>query len=180
MKLKMKTGLCAAIACTLALSSAVAFTGCTPSPAEKAKEVAVKALEASVDRPGTVKIRAVSEADSVFGRDYVSPDEKLAISVAMMKLNERIMKKTGGFENFDPDDKETSSLMERQMSAISALRSLLPGTPAERTKDNFTGWKVKIEYEAQSEDGRSYRSEYWFILDREAGCVVKSFEIPLP
>ena len=41
------------------------------------------------------------------------------------------------------------------------------------------GWKVKIEYEAQSESGKPYRSEYWFILDKDATCVVNSFEIPL-
>ena len=43
----------------------------------------------------------------------------------------------------------------------------------------FNGWKVKIEYEAKTADGSPYRSEYWFILDKEATCVVNSFEIPL-
>lgn len=43
----------------------------------------------------------------------------------------------------------------------------------------FNGWKVKIEFEAKATEGTPYRSEYWFILDKEANCVVKSFEIPL-
>ena len=29
------------------------------------------------------------------------------------------------------------------------------------------------------ESGKPYRSEYWFILDKDATCVVNSFEIPL-
>lgn len=43
----------------------------------------------------------------------------------------------------------------------------------------FTGWKVKIEYEATDSDEQPYRSEYWFIMDKEAQCVIRSFEIPL-
>ena len=69
--------------------------------------------------------------------------------------------------------------MERQMSAMSVLRSLLPDVSAGKEKKDFSGWKVKIEYEAQDGSGNPYRSEYWFILDRDATCVVKSFEIPL-
>jgi len=44
---------------------------------------------------------------------------------------------------------------------------------------NFMGWKVRIEYQATGADNKPYRSERWFFLDREATCVVKSFEIPL-
>ena len=70
-------------------------------PKDRAKEVAEKALLASVDRPETVKIQAVSTPDSVFGRDYITQEEKMAISVAMMKVNEKVMKETDGFENMD-------------------------------------------------------------------------------
>lgn len=94
------------LACTLALLSGIAFTGCSPSPQERAKEVAVKALEASVDRPGTIKVHAVSKADSVFGRDYVSQEEKMVIATAMMKINRKIMKETDSFKDFDIRDRE--------------------------------------------------------------------------
>ncbi len=70
--------------------------------------------------------------------------------------------------------------MERQMSSLSALRSLVTvKDPNDKTQKPFNGWKVKIEYEAKNEDGTPYHSEYWFILDKEATCVVNSFEIPL-
>ena len=39
--------------------------------------------------------------------------------------------------------------------------------------------QVKIEYEATDSDGQPYRSEYWFIMDKDAQCVIRSFEIPL-
>ena len=148
------------------------------NPKDRAKEVAEKALLASVDRPETVKIHAVSTPDSVFGRDYITQEEKMAISVAMMKVNEKVMKETDGFENMDFEDKAMSSLMERQMSVMSVIRNLV-FTESPDDQKPFSSWKVKIEYEAESTDGNPYRSEYWFILDKEAVCVVKSFEIPL-
>ena len=83
-------------------------------------------------------------------------------------------------EDFDPDNKEVTKLMERQMSAMSALRTLATSNGMDAlAKKPFNGWKVKIEFEAQTDGGKPYRSEYWFILDKEARCVIKSFEIPL-
>lgn len=179
MKRKQKTGFGTTFACTLALSCAIVFTGCSSSPQKRAKEVAVKALEASVDRSETVKILTVSRADSVFGRDYVTQDEKMAISMAMMKISKKIMKETDSFKNFDASGRKTAALMERQMSAMSVLRSLNPGVSTGKEKKDFSGWKVKIDFEGADADGQGYHSEYWFILDKEAQCVVKSFEIPL-
>ena len=86
-----------------------------------------------------------------------------------------------GLENFNPDGKEMAALMERQMSAMSSLRRLMDFSgPLDGSPQQFSGWKVKVDIEGMDADGRSYHSEYWFILDKEAQCVVKSFEIPLP
>lgn len=148
------------------------------NPKNSARKVAEKALLASVDRPETVKIHAVSMPDSVFGRDYITQEEKMAISVAMMKVSEKVMKETDGFEKMDFGDKAMADLMERQMSVMSVIRNLA-SYETHNSKKQFSGWKVKIEYEAESADGSPYRSEYWFILDKEAVCVMKSFEIPL-
>ena len=148
------------------------------NPKKRAVEVAELALKASVDNPESVKIIGISRPDSVFGREYVTMDEKMSISMAMMKINEKVMQLTDGLENFHPDDKEIAGLMERHMEVMAVLRSITPQANGNVTKP-FSGWKVKIEYEAESADGSPYRSEYWFILDKEAVCVVKSFEIPL-
>ncbi len=149
------------------------------SPAKKAPEVAKTALYASVDCPESVRIVAVSKPDSVFGRDYISDDEKMAIAMSMMKINEKVMSQTGDLSEIDLENSGLTSLVERQMSAMSAIRSFVwLGSDADKLRP-FNGWKVKIEYEAKTANGSPYRSEYWFILDKEARCVVNSFEIPI-
>lgn len=149
------------------------------SPAKKAPEVAKTALYASVDCPESVRIVAVSKPDSVFGRDYLSNDEKMAIAMSMMKINEKVMSQTGDLSEINLENSELTSLVERQMSAMSAIRSFVwLGSDADKPRP-FNGWKVKIEYEAETANGSPYRSEYWFILDKEARCVVNSFEIPI-
>lgn len=164
----------------LLAGSGFCLAGCRDNVKSRAEDVAVKALSASVDNPESIEIHAISRADSVFGKEYVTMEEKLAISQTMMKVNEKVMKETDGFENLDLGNREIASLMERQMSAMAVLRSMMPScTPHWEKKPPFTGWKVKIDYGAKTEDGKSYRSEYWFILDKDARCVVKSFEIPL-
>ncbi|MBD5358358.1 MAG: hypothetical protein HDR88_15455 [Bacteroides sp.] len=149
------------------------------SPVHRAPEVAKTALYASVDNPESIKVLAVSRPDSVFGRCYINDDEKLAIATAMMKVNEQVMKRTDGLRNLDFEDNAVTELVTRQMSALSALRSLGGYEAPDAPQKPFSGWKVKIEYEAVSESGSPYRSEYWFILDRKAQCVVNSFEIPV-
>ena len=149
------------------------------SPEKKAPEIAKTALYASVDCPESVSIGAGSKPDSVFGRDYINDDEKMAIAMSMMKINEKVMSQTGDLSEIDFENSELTSLVERQMSAMSAIRSLVSFDSDADKPRPFNGWKVKIEYEAKTADGSPYRSEYWFILDKEARCVVNSFEIPI-
>lgn len=180
MKPEFKLG--ALLVCAVLLWGGIFFVACSHSPKDRVKDVAMKALEASVERPGTIKVIAVSKVDSVFGREYITQEEKMAVSMAMMKINEKVMAATDGFENFDIDNKEVAEMMERQMAVASVLRSVMPyGDIVDHAAmgGEFSGWKVKIEYEALSMSGTSYRSEYWFILDKDATCVIKSFEIPL-
>ncbi len=148
-------------------------------PQKRAVRVAQTALHASVDNPESVKVIAVSEPDSVFGRCYIDDEEKMAIAVSMMKVNERVMSQTDNLGSMDFDNPALRELVERQMSSMSAMRSLMSLEGPDAPRKPFSGWKVKIEYEAVSESGTPYRSEYWFITDRDAQCVVSSFEIPL-
>lgn len=149
------------------------------SPEEKAIEVAETALYATVDCPESVRILAVSKPDSVFGRHYINDDEKMAIAMSMMKINEKVMSQTDNLRELDFEDRDLTALVERQMSAMSAIRSFVPHSHVDNNPKSFNGWKVKIEYEAKTTGGTPYRSEYWFILDKDARCVVKSFEIPI-
>ena len=166
-------------------------TGCSGNNENKAQDMAKRALMASVDNPESVKIVGISKPDSVFGREYVTMKEKMALSVAMMKISRRFMEDT----DFDNPDSECHGIhltfhmsghMKRQMDAMTALRSLMvteelkpAGDEARQERKPFSGWKVKVEYEAIDSDGQPYRSEYWFIMDKEAQCVIRSFEIPL-
>ena len=160
-------------------------TGCSGNSENKVQDMAKKALMASVDNPESVKIVGISKPDSVFGREYVTMKEKMALSVAMMKISRRFMEDTD-FDNPDSECHGMSGQMKRQMDAMTALRSLMvtgelkpTGDEASQERKPFSGWKVKIEYEATDSDGQPYRSEYWFIMDKEAQCVIRSFEIPL-
>ena len=98
------------------------FVGCSDNLDGRAAYMAEKALRASVDNPESIRILAVSRPDSVFGHTYITQEEKMALSMAMVEINRKVMEATDGLEDFDPDDKETAALMERQMSAMSTRR----------------------------------------------------------
>ena len=160
-------------------------TGCSDNSENEAQNMAKKALMASVDNPESVKIVGISKPDSVFGREYVTMKEKMALSVAIMKISRRFMENTE-LDNPNAECHGMSGQMKRQMDAMTALRSLMvsgelkpASDEARQERKPFSGWKVKIEYEATDTDGQPYRSEYWFIMDKEAQCVIRSFEIPL-
>ena len=143
------------------------------------KMLAEKALYACVDNPSSVEIIAVSKPDSVFGRDFITMDEKMAISISMMNISQKVMSFTNDLDDIDFENPELMELMQRQMSALSVLRSLVPYNSDAEKPQPFNGWKVKVEYKAKSEAGFDYHSEYWFIMDKDATCVVNSFEIPI-
>ena len=160
-------------------------TGCSDNSENEAQNMAKKALMASVDNPESVKIVGISKPDSVFGREYVTMKEKMALSVAIMKISRRFMENTE-LDNPNAECHGMSGQMKRQMDAMTALRSLMvsgelkpASDEARQERKPFSGWKVKIEYEATDSDGQPYRSEYWFIMDKDAQCVIRSFEIPL-
>lgn len=168
------------LVCGLLVWGTIFFVGCNANnPQKRAKALAEKALFESVENPESVTVKAISEPDSVFGREYVTDEERIAIAVAMVNINKKVMSDTQDLSKIDLSNKETTELMELQMSAMSVLRSLLASHKPNDTKPPFNGWKVKVEYEALSNTGKSYHSEYWFILNKDADCVLNSFEIPL-
>ena len=82
----------------------------------KAQDMARKALMALVDNPESVKIVGISKPDSVFGREYVTMKEKMALSMAMMKISRRFMENTD-FDNPDSECHGMSGQMKCQMDA---------------------------------------------------------------
>lgn len=160
------------------------LVGCSDNPQKRAVEVAKTALTASVDNPESVKIIGISKVDSVFGREYVTMNEQMVLLMTLMKLGQEMMKEDC-LENIDLENWELPERVKQRMEAMTALRGLisvgmLENNDADSDKaKHFNGWKVKIEFEAKATDGSPYHSEYWFILDKEASCVVKSFKTPL-
>lgn len=54
------------------------FVSCSDQPEKRAVKVAELALKASVDNAESVRVKGISQPDSVFGREYVSMDEKMS------------------------------------------------------------------------------------------------------
>ena len=115
---------------------------------------------------GKPEILGVSEPDSAFGMGYLS-----------QKVTETIMKRTNNMTEFNPDDKYVIDLAERQMKAMSEIRSII--YESDKKKD-WSGWKVRVDYQAKSHSGLDYKSERWLFIDKDGKNVMKSFEIPLP
>ena len=47
-------------------------------------------------------------------------------------------------------------------------------------KGDWSGWKVKIDYEVHDGHEQNYRAERWFFLDKEGSVIFKTMEFPLP
>ena len=88
-------------------------TGCSDNSENKAQDMARKALMALVDNPESVKIVGISKPDSVFGREYVTMKEKMALSMAMMKISRRFMENT----DFDNPDSECHGMSGQMKSS---------------------------------------------------------------
>ena len=68
-------------------------------------------------------------------------------------------------------------LAERQMRANSDIRQMLSQATG---KKEWTGWKVKIDYQAVTHHGMKYNAERWFFISKDGKAVVRTFELPLP
>ena len=85
--------------------------------------------------------------------------------------------RTQNMTAFDPNDTYVIGLAERQMKANSDLRQMLFDCDK---KGEWSGWKVKIDYEVHNGHEQNYRAERWFFLDKEGSMIFKTMEFPLP
>ena len=126
---------------------------------------------------GKPEILGISEPDSAFGTGYLSPKEKESLMSVMQKVTETIMKRTNNMTEFNPDDKYVIELAERQMKAMSELRSTIYDSDK---KGEWSGWKVRVDYQAMGKNDVEYKAERWLFIDKDGKEVVRSFDIPLP
>lgn len=156
--------------------SCIVLGSCSPSMSgmvHKAKQN----LEASLDYPKQLKLTAHTEPDSAFGVNYFTRKEITGMLKVMDVVTKNLMAKTQGVTDISNADVYTVNLMRRQMNAATEVQSMIfKNTP----KGEWSGWKVKLDYECVDKDGMKYRAERWVFFDREGKDVVKTFEIPLP
>lgn len=126
---------------------------------------------------GKPEILGISEPDSAFGKGYLSQKEKESMMAVMQKVTGTIMKRTNNMTEFNPDDKYVIDLAERQMKAMSDIRSIIYESDK---KEEWSGWKVRVDYQTVSHSGLEYKAERWLFIDKDGESVTSSFEIPLP
>ena len=152
------------------------LTGCT-NKRHALKQLAVENLKQSVEYPKQLQVMAISEPDSAFGFSYFSQKEKAGIVRIMKSVTDSIMRRTDNMQSLDINDFYVMDLAERQMRANSDIRQMLS---LATDKQEWTGWKVKIDYRAVTHHGMKYNTERWFFISRDGKAVVRTFELPLP
>lgn len=160
----------------IAVAVVIGMTACTDKK-QQMVELAEESLSQSIGSGSEVKILGVSEADSAFGAGYLTPDEKKAMMQTMQKVTEQIMMRTDNMTAFDPNDSYVIGLAERQMRANADLRRILYDCDK---KGEWSGWKVKIDYEVHDHHNLDFRAERWFFIDKDGKMIYKTIEFPLP
>jgi hypothetical protein len=164
------------IHCTFFLSLLVLLISCSDRRAAMLS-LAEEQIRYSLEKPHSLSIVAVSKPDSAFGNGYLSPEEVRSVTALMQSVTAVIMERTNNMTAFNPDDHYVMSLAERQMKANADLRQMLFDCDK---KGEWSGWKVKIDYEVHNGHEQNYRAERWFFLDKEGSVIFKTMEFPLP
>ena len=152
------------------------LTGCT-NKRHALKQLAAENLKQSMEYPKQLQVVAISEPDSAFGFSYFSQKEKAGIVRIMKSVTDSIMRRTDNMQSLDINDIYVMDLAERQMRANSDIRQMLIQATG---KKEWTGWKVKIDYQAVTHHGMKYNAERWFFISIDGKAVVRTFELPLP
>ena len=95
----------------------------------------------------------------------------------MQEVTNEIMERTDNMTSFNPEDRYVMDMAERQMKAMSEMRSMV--RQASR-KGEWSGWKVKVDYQCKNNNGIDYKAERWFFLDKDGKAIFSTFELPLP
>ena len=158
------------------MAALLCLTGCT-NKHHALKQLAVENLKQSMEYPKQLQVVAISEPDSAFGFSYFSQKEKAGIVRIMKSVTDSIMRRTDNMQSLDINDFYVMDLAERQMRANSDIRQMINQAT---DKKEWTGWKVKIDYQAVTHHGMKYNAERWFFISIDGKAVVRTFELPLP
>jgi hypothetical protein len=162
------------LTCSLLLGLAL-LASCTGR--NEARQLALDQLRESLPHAESMKVMAVSEPDSAFGTNYFTQKETLSMIKMMKTVTDTIMARTDGMTRLDPNDYYVLSLADRQMRASNEIRDIVFRSGK---KGDWSGWKVRIDYQATDHTGTKYRAERWALIDKKAKHVIRTFELPLP
>ena len=148
------------------------------APSKTAAKTAKTCLELSVDNPKSLKILKIHPVDSVFGKAYISEDDIYEVGSMMMAVDSVIMEKMVSMKDLDIEDKEFNELMERY-SRVTPLVKTMWGLYDKPMGGAFSGWRVKIDYEAVSASNTRIKGQWWSVLDTSGKIILKNFDIPV-
>lgn len=154
---------------------AVLSCSCTNTE-DKVKTLASENLKLTIDNPEHLEVLGVSKVDSAFGVNYFTDKEVRSIFEATKRVTENVMKQTNGLTQFDRANPALIALIERQMKASTEVRNLLLKA---NKKGEFSGYKLKIDYQSKDANGFNYKAERWFFIDKKGEQILRTFEIPL-
>lgn len=169
---------CSVSLCLLGAAGYCFVKGC--SHADSASQLAKDVLIAQSVNPESIKINNISKPDSVFGRCYLSDNDKMYLSNSLMKVTDLLMEQDLSFEDPSKNDPRVMDLISRQMTNQSQIAPLINLSAPFDTREDFSGWKVKIDYEEVNPENKiPYHGEKWFIIDPKGKFVIYSFDIPI-
>lgn len=150
------------------------LTSCSKNDDKKkyCEKMALGFMNVQLDNPETINVLAVSDLDSVYGKQFFNNEELYQIGENLKDFNERIWSN----DNLDLDDPKTNAMMERALNASDVLRNVID---TDNANTEWSGWKMKMQYEAVDKAGETYKSERYFIFDKEKQYIIHSFEIPI-
>lgn len=147
------------------------------NPEKQAHDTALENLKLSLENSDDFELLQVAPVDSAFGLNYFTKQELNHILKSTSAGTQKAIKYTKKFSNIADMSPAAIAAVQRQMKSNNAVRELFLRP---MRKGDFSGYKVKITYQATDARGNKYVAERWNFVDPEGKQVLRTFEIPIP
>lgn len=147
------------------------------NPEKQAHDTALENLKLSLENSENFELLQVAPVDSAFGLNYFTKQELNHILKSTSAGTQKAIKYTKKFSNIADMSPAAIAAVQRQMKSNNAVRELFLRP---MRKGDFSGYKVKITYQATDARGNKYVAERWNFVDPKGKQVLRTFEIPIP
>lgn len=147
------------------------------NPEKQAHDTALENLKLSLENSENFELLQVAPVDSAFGLNYFTKQELNHILKSTSAGTQKAIKYTKKFSNIADMSPAAIAAVQRQMKSNNAVRELFLRP---MRKGDFSGYKVKITYQATDACGNKYVAERWNFVDPKGKQVLRTFEIPIP